>query len=599
MPKKIIEDKEDSNESKYPSGWDDEDVKRGLALIGAYGADKTARDNQNQMINEVLAEASLVSEPIRPRFVGAKRLKQAVTKTAERITVPKWTLQGDGATEDEEIIVTKAVKEVLHRAGYDWTFTGKGGIIDGILRYGDKYRMFVPTDSTKTSIPFKFQTVDGNNLFMSTEATSFRHGNKIVTQLVALFRGTIREFEEQFPEYEGQIKPGYIPRKFSFKDLDQTRTQRFRQSMASAEDAEDSLETEWAYMFDIHKKTFCFVAGGDLAVLDKKEGKKYPWVFKNIEGKEEPYIPVSNFICLPSEEGIYNVGLVAYLYDHGITFRRVLNMIIGHVEENTWPDTLVNIPQGQEGAFFQLKDMANQMRAQGQMAYIPITYNPSSPGQISSAQPILNGGDINGAQALMAIIDDEFRKCGVYLDEPLNADLTEQQIALQASNATTLPKAIMKYNAPEIEFEIMAALDLLKKGLSKDDKAPLIMDTTIDFSDGKRSVRGVPYSYGWLKEKLLERAWRPQLDPESGAQMSNNMLISLYKSILPTMQPGTPEYQAIAEKITLLSGVSIPKSNPNMAAAGPAMKPPGQMPFGPMQPPTSGNPAILGGIATK
>lgn len=544
------------NLEKYPSGLEDEHVKRGLHLISTNNSDKSARDKQNQLINDILKEATTALDPTAPRYIGAKRLKQAKSKTAERIRPLSFTLQGDGASEEEEIMVTQAVKEVLHRGGYDWTFSGKNGVVDKILSYGDCYRLIEQQDKETSHFPIKFRVIDSNNLWFNTNATSFREGNKNVTQLVALFKGTMREFYAEFPECEGEISPGMIPRDFTYKDLDQTRTQQFQTyGTGTVED----MEIEWAYMFDIQRLAYTLVAGSQLQILEQRVDKKYPYVFKNVENKKIPYIPVSNYICLPSEEGIYNVGLLAFLYDMGITFRSTVNDFIAFVKENTHPHTLINIPQGQESSFFNLIEMANQLRASGGTPYIPITYNPAGDGKISTAQPILNGGDPNSATLLMNRIDDEFRKCGVYLDEPINSAVTATQIEYNASNALTLPKAIMKYNAAEIEFEIMVAIDMIKKYVSQNDKTPLILDTTIELSEGTFETRGIPFTLGWLRYKLLERAWRVKTDEESGAVTNNSMMIAMYQKLLPNIAPGTPEYNAIVQKIATLTGFTIPK----------------------------------------
>nr|QGH72416.1 MAG: hypothetical protein [Podoviridae sp. ctka020] len=552
-----------TEESAYPSGIDDEDVKRALLLIGQTNSDKTTRDQQNRLINDILREGTIAQEPTAPRYIGAKRLKQAKTKTAERIQPLKWWLQGDGADEDMEIIVTQAVKEVLHRGGYDATFTGKNGIIDGILSYGDKARFVIPADKKKTGFPVRFMIVDSNNLWFTKNATSFRHGNKNVTHIVALFHGTKGEFFDVFPEYKGKnITMGIIPKSYTtFKDLDQTTTQQFQGAFS---ESNDDTPVEWMYVFDIRRKVYMLVVGERLQVLLKQSGDEYPWVFENSEGKEEVFFPIVNYICLPAEEGAYNVGLCAYLFDLCITFRRSINQLIAHANQTIFPHTYINIPKGQEASFFNLVEMANQMSAAGQTPYIPLSYDPATgaPNQISPASPLVNNGNPSVGENLMARIDDEFRKCGVYLDEPINSSVTATQIEYNASNALTLPKAIMKYNAPEIEFEVMVAIDMIKKYVKKGDKTPLVLDTNVDLPDGSYSIRGISLTLGWLKDQLTQRAWKVRTDPESGASMNNSALLSLYEKILPLTQTGSPEYNAITQKIALLTGVIIPKQNP-------------------------------------
>jgi len=581
------DDTKEQAESKYPKGWDDECVKAALLLIGQNNSDKNQNDNKNQLINDILKEASRIEDPTKPQYIGAKRLKQAKNKTVERIQPLSWTLQGDGATEEDEIIVTKALKEVLHRAKYDVTFTGKSGIIDKIISYGNGYRLIKIVKNDKTNVPIEFEIVDSNNLWMSVKATSFRNGNKNVTQLVAIFRGTVREFEEKFPEYEG-VPSGLIPRDFKYKDLDQTASQKYQQTFMEGTESgdDDNEEMEWAYYFDIYEKTFIFFAGADLSILEKKEDEEYPFTFDNLEGKKECYIPVSNWICIPSEEGIYDIGIIALCYDLGIMFRQTMNWDFGRGEENAYPDTLINIPEGQADSFFALKEIAGQMRARGETAYIPLTFNPNNPGQVSSSAPILNGGDPNVGEALRATIDDEFRKNGVYLDEPLSSSLTEFQIDQMNSNASTLPRSIMKYNAPETEFEVMVAIDILKKNIKKNDKTPLILDTSIELPDGQYSTRGLPFTLGWLKEKLDERAWRCQADPNSGAKDNDMMMIRTYRDMMKNMDPASPEVAAMNEKVALLTGIKIKQQNPASAVltAQNATQPQGQTPPMPQTP---------------
>jgi hypothetical protein len=540
-----------------------------MLLIGRNLTDKTANDNENQLINDLLKEATQVKDPTSPRFLGAKRLKQGIGKTAERLQPLSWDLQGDGATEEEEIMVTKGLKEALHRGGYDTTYTSKGGIIDRILRSGNAYRLILRADPDKTAFPVKFMMVDQNNLFMSTSATSFRGGNKNITELAALFTGTVQEFKEVFPQYaddvdQKHIRPGVIPKNSTtFKDLDQTYTQK----NSTDSGGEDQELMDWLYTFDITNKSYRLVAGSDLSILEKEDKSKYTFSFENLEGREEPYIPVSNHICIPAEEGIYDDGLGAYLYDQSIVFRQVVNMTVGHVRENAYPHTLVNIPQDQMASFLNLSRTADQLRNAGKKAYIPVGFNANQgPGAVASAAPILNGGRMDESLGLLNLLDDEFRKCGVYLDAPVERGVTATEVKMNASNALVLPKSIMKRNAPEVEFEVMVSIDIIKKEVKAGDETPLILDTTIELPDGEFSTRSVPFTLGWLAEKLTERQWRVVVDKESGARTDDTAMLIHYQELLPQLVPESPEFAAVQKQIMLLSGVKVPGAAPSTQA---------------------------------
>lgn len=555
--------------SRKVNGYKDGVVQSALALIAECNTTKTTQDQYNQIINNVLVESGRPIEPTSPRWIAAKRLTQGIRKTSARIKPLSWTLQGDETDEEDEIMITNALKEVLHRGNYDGSFTGKGGIIDKMLPYGDGYRLIY--QNVESKFPVGFKVVDNNNIYISTKATSFRNGNKNVDRICIIFTGSARQFFAEFPKEKGRVTVGEIPRDFKYKDLDQTWQQRYATQGGVTQGTPDDLENEeameWGYYFDCSKKEYVCFAGSDCTVLEKKVGDEYDWTFTDYEGREVAYIPVTNYMCMPSYQGIYNIGLGGYLYDYTIVFRRTFNQMVSHVDQNAFPHTIINVPDGQEGQLFNLIENANIARMSGQNAYIPFTFTPGQQGGIANAQPILNGGDMGAAQQLMAIIDDEFRKCGVYLDEPIDPSVTATQIQFNASNALVLPKEIMKYNAPEVEFEVLVAIDMIKKYVKDGDETPLMLNAKVKLPDGEMAVPAQKkFTLGWLKAMLKKFNFRVVVDPESGANVNDVARMAMYQSILPQLPPDSEAAQAISKDLAFLTGVELPSPTPLVSA---------------------------------
>jgi hypothetical protein len=513
--------------------------------------DKYTQDTINQAINIAYKAASTVVVPTPPNYIGAKKLYQSIWKTTNRTKPLDFEMHGTAIEEDQTIdetveqLVTEGFATVLKRANYDATFRDKGGMASNLLMYGDGFRMIGRRG--EGGFPIEFINITNNNLYVSVQSTGFRRGNKPVTEAVAVFSGTKDEFLALFPTMKSKASQiyGTIPRtQVQIKDLDQTSTQVF-----NGGSGENDI-VEWAYYFNKVKKIYTLFVGGNCLVVEEKTGNDYPYVFTDAEGREQTYIPISQYICVPAAEGFYNIGLGALLYDLTIADAETLNDMVGSIKENTYPLTFTNVPEALVDSFGQLLEMGYRMRKAGQRAIVPLPQGPGGT-SYSPAQPLQNAGDINGASILRGAYDLEFKRMGVHLDEPEAADATATQTLRDEQNANAFVQNFMEYNASETEFELYVVLDLIKKLVKKSDKTPLNIRASVEGAEYKG------FTLGQLKDELTKFHYFFDVDSKSGAIPSSIVRRAKLTSALESLDPSDPMRSAIFAELMAFDGVDL------------------------------------------
>lgn len=516
-------------------------------------SDKTQKDEKNERINALLREAYDTEEPTAPRYFYAQKLRQAVWKTMGRTQAHDFSMHASPEYKDDgtvqilddeyELFVTEGFSTVLEKAKDAETFAGKNGIMFNAYLYGNGYRMIGKRGHGK--FPVEFIPITNGNLYMSRRSTGLRRGNKPTTRACAVFSGTQEEFNALFPDFASERPMGKIPKKnYQYKENDMTWEQ--------ALDEEDVVEWAYYWQIDGEEPMFRLVAGAELKVLEAKDGDEYPYSFKNDELYEELYIPVSDYICDPVAEGAYCEGLGSILYRLSVMGRQLANLMFGNVRDNTFPHTIIEgIPADQIGPFMQMVDMADQLAASGKRGYIPLPASPmSSTGMRTNA--LLNPGGIDGAMALSQFIDNEIKRDGVNLDEFEGEDPTEMQIRAYDENATAFVRQVGEYNAEQRKFELYVVLDLLKKTISKNDKTPLNIKTSV----GTAQIKGG--TLGMLVQELKKYHFFFQVNARSTAVPSNLMRRTQLNQTLEKLPQGTPEFNAVARQLAAFDGVELP-----------------------------------------
>jgi len=163
---------------------------------------------------------------------------------------------------------------------------------------------------------------------------------------------------------------------------------------------------EVAYFYDIENKNYTIFAGTQATVLEEYSGDDYPFI-----KDDEPYIPVSQFICQPSSEGFYNYGVGSMLFDLAVVQQQLMNLAIGHAEDNVYPITLINVPEGESAKFFNKLKMAHEMRSVGKKGYVSMEYDPNNPNSSQvQAQQLLTQSLYQEWQIIYDRLDREIQR---------------------------------------------------------------------------------------------------------------------------------------------------------------------------------------------
>ena len=564
---------------------DNRAVKSALKLLAENYDYKSERDGKNESIKDFIEDGFNVHDASGPRKVNSKKPQQAYWKTASRMKPLDAVIHGAQRPPWMEKIVTDGMSTVLRKSGYIQALRDKGGVFQFQLAYGDGFMMFGTNEKGK-GFPFKFMPIANNNLYVDEKATSMRSGSKPVNKAAVVTTYTWGEFIALYPKMKKKAGLGKIPRDYNYlQDLDQ---QDYRNS-----EEEDIVEV--CFFFDLANQHYIVFAGSSCTVIEEKKGKNYPYIFKDKFSKvEEAYIPIMQLICMESFEGFYNHGLIEAIYDLSLEYQRLLNMGLSHAEDNTYPDTFLNVPQGKSAEVVNQIAKAREARKQGKKPIITVEYNSSGTNQVG-LQSITSQNNIGETQLMWDMIDRECKRLGIHLDELEASNVTATQILSDEENANAFVKQMMEKNASEFEFLYKILLDQIPKVISKKDKTPLQITTTVNvpvsevgdpeaqqkFKDNginevAMKIRGNEkfpegITLGFLSEELAEYDYFVKVNARSGADMSKLKKAQLV-NMLNLAAPGSQARSKITNQLSQLNDVDIPGEEygmPQQQAAAP------------------------------
>ena len=382
---------------------------------------------------------------------------------------------------------------------------------------------------------------------MDNFATGLRNRGKAggAYRAVAIFSYSWNQAVEMFPQLKKKGGTGKIPRESEswFKSQDRSYEQTFQM--------EDEVEIAFAY--DIISKNFTIFAGEACTVLEEYNGDEYPFVQK--DGTE--YIPLLQFICVPSSEGPYNYGIGNLLYKLAIVSGRLLNMELGHAEDNTYPITLVSTPQAEAANFFGKLAEANRQRAAGKKPFVVLERDPNDPaGSDIQAKSLLTQNLTNEWQLIYNTFIEEIQMLGINLKElTTEGNPTATEILSDEENSQSWVKQIMEYNASESQVAIEITIDCIEEFVAKNSKIPLNLTTKIDF-DGEE-MRPDGMTMGMVKIALKEGDWFVKVNSRTGAIPSNTMQRAKIMSVFPLAQPGSPAQSKLAKMLADLGDIDL------------------------------------------
>jgi hypothetical protein len=527
-------------------GLSNDAVKQYLEVISRNNLQKTTQDSRNQAIQDLFKEAFEISSPDGTRKINSQRLYQALWRTASRMKPLDFAIHGTGVDPNVENVVTQGVATVMDRGGYDSSLRDKAGAFFNLLMYGDGFIQVGSSPDGNKEIPIRFNSLSNKNVYVDNFATGLRTKGwgRNASKVVIVFSYSWGDFCQEWPDFKTKASVGKIPRDVGTKDLQRTQEQ---EALMGGE------EIEVAYGYDINNKNFTVFAGSACTVIEELSGEDYPFMMN-----KEAYIPVSQFICMPSSEGFWNHGIGAMVYKLAVISRQLLNMEINHIEDNVYPVELVSVSQGQAASFFNKLQTAHKMRAAGKKAYVTMERDPADPNSSAvNSQTLTTQGLFNEWQAVFDRLDQEIRRLGINIDElETTSGTTATEILALEENSNAFVKQIMEYNASESQFLVNLTIDFIKQFVPKSSKAPLDLTTAIEI--GGKQERASGFTMGQLSQTLRESHFFTRINARTGAIPSRALERAQFEGALRFAQPGSKAQTKIIGHLARLSDLDIP-----------------------------------------
>lgn len=533
------------------SNRDHKSINTALQLIEDALPAKKLRDNKNYLIQRLFEEGFEVSEPNGPRKLTSQMLYQAMWRFWNKLKMLDFQVYGTGRPQEMRYIVTQGVATVLRKGEFISSLTGKGGGFMNMGLYGNGFLMFGANPDMESKIPLKFMPISNSNLYVDPYATSIRIGGmgRAAQRACAIFSMSWGQAIKLFPKLKKVGTSGRIPRDLQqYKEIERD----FRQTTS----INKRDETEIAFFWDLSSKTYTIFGGSTCALLDEYRGENYPFVLD-----DEPYLPVFQLTCIPSSEGFYDHGIGDLVYRLAIVSRQLMNMQIGYVQDNTYPITLVNVPNSESASFFEKLFEANLMRESGQKGFVAMEYDPNNPnaGRVSS-ETLLTQNLTNQWQSLFDRLDRELRRIGINLDDiDYNPDALATQIMAQEENSNALVKQIMEWNAPEIEWVLKLTMDMMTKFIPKNDKTPIDLPVMVKIGDQEVDVS--QFTLGMVADELKKNNYFVQVNSRSGSIPSNVAKIAANSRLMQVTPPGTEAFARLQEDAAQMYGYDFKKED--------------------------------------
>jgi hypothetical protein len=384
---------------------------------------------------------------------------------------------------------------------------------------------------------------------------------RTVDKMIVIFSMSWAQACEMYPQLEKTGGIGKIPRDSSFiKELERDYIQTFK--------LDDMIEI--AHYYDLSNERYVCFAGTQCTILEEYKGKEYAW---RKEGS--PYIPVCQWMCMPSYEGFWNYGVGNILYDLALVHKRLLNMAVNHAEDNIYPFALVNVPQGEAAKFFQKLRMAGEMRAKGMKGWVPMEYDPSNPnsGRVT-AESLTTQNLINEWQILTEALTREVSRCGIVLDDTdRGAGFTASQVISEEENSNAFVKQMQEYNAPETKFVVEITIDMMKKFIKRTNKTPIRLPTDVTLgntADGQEiKTKMTTFTLGEVSDFLKKYEVFVEVNSRSGAIPSNIMEQARVNRILQFTPQGLPAWGKAMTRLASLNEQNLKAEDFTPAQAPP------------------------------
>lgn len=574
------------------AGFQNKGVEKALVLIGKNSTIHNRHEGIWRGIQQLFEQGFTVMNPKGTKKITSKLLLQILWKTVNKMKVPDFKIYKAGPfpiktgkkemEKDSKIrgtveeIVTAGVATVMKEGKFIQCMRDKGGAFYKMALFGDCH-VQLGYDVNNSDYPITFRVSSLSDIYVNNAATEIRDavGGLSADEVVIIYRYTITQFNELFPEWEGQVAKGDIPRAYRYrKQLEKTWLQ-------TVYDGEDMIEVAYRIGIDKHMVVFagaaCTVIDEYMGDGDKKE-KTQPQDY--YEGDEEdnkknkpfpfirdgrPYLPLLHFKFFPSSEGYYNYGIGHMVYDLAIIMAQMDNMAYNHAGDNIWPIQFVNTSSKNASKLFNEILKAHEMRASGGKGYV-VSENQPGQGSGVTIEPFQTQPITGEWERTFTRLEKQIERLGFRLDMPdLGANPNEMSI-MASQEATDEPiKQIIEFNASEFEEAVNFTIDAIRKFVSDDDQTPLNCMTDIESGGTQLPMRG--FTLGDVAQELRANRYFVVVNSRDGIVPSGTMQNAQIAQVLSTLQPGTPAYNKLVLSKAKLNGQNLTDADLQIAQA--------------------------------
>jgi hypothetical protein len=512
-------------------------VKTYLNLIAANESEKTVQRAEDEAIELLLESNFEVSDPTGAHKLNSQKLYQALWRTEAKMKPHDFMIHGTGRKEWQEQLVTAATATVMDRGGYDSALRDKNGAFYDLLVVGDGLIMIGSNPNKKSISPIQFTPFSRSHLYLDNFSSGIRNRGKAGSafRAVVVFSYSWEQACDMYPELKEKGGVGKIPKCEADWNSDRTDSQNIR--------LEDETEIAFGYNIIDGRANFTIFAGSSCTILEQYGDEDYPY---EIEGNK--YIPIIQMICVPKKKGAFNYGIGHLLYKLAIVSSRLLNMELGHAEDNVYPITLINTAQGEAANLFQKLALAEKMRAAGKKPFVALEHDPNNPqtGAVS-AQSLITQNLYQEWQLIYQTLLDEIQMLGINIKELIGGGKpTATELLLDEKNSDAWIGNVGEYNASEAQFAAEVTMDMMKTLVSENSKIPLDLTTEIKFEGEEMRMDNV--TMGMVVKELKENHYFVRVDSKSGKIPSDTMLKAKMMTVFPYLQPGSKAFAEAAQK---------------------------------------------------
>lgn len=525
-------------------------VNRAQEVINDGFSVRNENNGRIRAIQKLFEEAFIIAEPKGPRKLNAQRIYQALWRTVGRskmldFMIHGTTKDGDPIDPNMERLVTDGVSTTMSNGGFNSAFRDKQGLAFNMYLYGDGFLHVGPSADDNKEQPIEFRVLSNDNIYVDNFATGVRAtaSGSSATKMIVIFSYSKDEFDSIWPGNDEIV--GTVQRNRDEKELIKDINQDL---------GRERKRVEVAYSYDLTEEAdgpvYVVFAGNQMKVLVEEKGEDYPFV-----KDDEPYIPISQFMCMPSSEGFYNEGIGSMIYKLAIIQRELLNMEVNHIQDNTYPIVHTNIPKGQVSSYYNKLKAAHEMVASGRKGFVAMEYDPNNPGSDRvTSEALLTNNLFNEWQAIFDRLDQELRRLGINIDEvESGGDKTATEILALEESSNAFVKQVMEFNASETQFLVELTMDMITEFIPKSNKTPLNLRTKLRLPSGKE-VQTPQVTLGNVSEEIKKNHYFVDVNSRSGSIPSNTLKRAQINSILPFAQPGSPAWTRAVGNLSELSG---------------------------------------------